>query len=80
MASEVTAAGKVRGVSTGGIHAFKGTWPVYTPDGRATMVFDGDCRVVTDSDRDARLLWQRIATSSKMPPRLSPGLRSDVFI
>jgi len=26
------------------------------------MVFDRECRVVTDPDRDARLLWSRIAT------------------
>jgi para-nitrobenzyl esterase len=37
-------------------------WPAYTPEGRPTMVLDSDCRVVTDPDRDARLLWQRIAT------------------
>jgi para-nitrobenzyl esterase len=42
-------------------------WPAYTPDadtpdGRATMVFDRDCHVVADPDRDARLLWERIAT------------------
>jgi len=37
-------------------------WPTYTAENRATMVFDRDCRVVTDPDRDARLLWQKIAT------------------
>ncbi len=37
-------------------------WPTYTAEQRATMVFDGECRVVTDPDRDARLMWQRIAT------------------
>jgi hypothetical protein len=26
------------------------------------MVFDRECRTVTDPDRDARLLWARIAT------------------
>jgi para-nitrobenzyl esterase len=36
-------------------------WPAFTPDRRATMVFDRECRVVTDPDRDARLLWERIA-------------------
>jgi para-nitrobenzyl esterase len=37
-------------------------WPAYTPEGRATMVLDTECRVVADPDRDARLLWERIAT------------------
>ena len=36
-------------------------WPAYTPSERATMVFDSDCRPVADPDRDARLLWERIA-------------------
>jgi carboxylesterase type B len=29
---------------------------------RATMVFDTRCRVVNDPDREARLLWSRVAT------------------
>jgi para-nitrobenzyl esterase len=37
-------------------------WPAYTPEERATMVLDSECRLVTDPDRDARLLWGRIAT------------------
>ena len=37
-------------------------WPAYTGDERATMVLNTECRVVADPDRDARLLWQRIAT------------------
>ena len=37
-------------------------WPAYRADERAAMVFDRECRVVTDPDRDARLLWSRIAT------------------
>ena len=37
-------------------------WPAYTATGRATMVFDTRCRVVTDPGRDARLLWSRVAT------------------
>jgi para-nitrobenzyl esterase len=37
-------------------------WPAYTPEDRATMVLDSDCRVIPDPDRDARVLWQRIAT------------------
>jgi len=28
-------------------------------------VFDRDCRTVTDPDRDARLLWARIATGAR---------------
>jgi len=39
-------------------------WPAYTPEERATMIFDTECRVVADPDRDARLLWQRIAAGS----------------
>ena len=38
-------------------------WPVYTPDERATMVLDTECRIVADPDRDARLLWERVAIS-----------------
>jgi len=37
-------------------------WPYYTAEKRAVMVFDRECRTVTDPDRDARLLWARIAT------------------
>jgi para-nitrobenzyl esterase len=37
-------------------------WPAYTPDERATMILDSECGVVTDRDRDARLLWERVAT------------------
>jgi hypothetical protein len=29
-----------------------------------TMVLDSECRVITDPDRDARLLWQRVATGA----------------
>jgi para-nitrobenzyl esterase len=39
-------------------------WPAYAPDGRATMILDSACHVVGDPERDARLLWQRIATGS----------------
>ena len=37
-------------------------WPVYTARDRATMVFDNECQVAHDPDRDARLLWTRIVT------------------
>ena len=36
----------------------------YTGDERATMILDTECRVVSDPDRDARLLWERIATGN----------------
>jgi len=38
------------------------SWPAYRADQRAVMVLDRECRVVTDPDRDPRLLWSRIAT------------------
>ena len=38
------------------------SWPAYGPQERATMVFDANCRVVADPDRDARLLWTRIVS------------------
>ena len=37
-------------------------WPAYDPEKRATMVFDSNCHVVADPDRDARLLWSRIVS------------------
>ena len=33
-----------------------------SPDQRATMLFDTNCRLVADPDRDARLLWSRIGS------------------
>jgi carboxylesterase type B len=33
-------------------------------EARATMVLDSACRVVADPDRDARALWQRVATGA----------------
>jgi para-nitrobenzyl esterase len=35
-------------------------WPAYTQAERATMVFDNECRITRDLDRDARLLWTRL--------------------
>jgi len=32
----------------------------YTQGERATMVFDKECRITRDPDRDARLLWTRL--------------------
>jgi para-nitrobenzyl esterase len=37
-------------------------WPAYSPETRATMVFDTRCRVVDDPGREARLFWSRVAT------------------
>jgi para-nitrobenzyl esterase len=34
------------------------TWPAYTPDKRATMILDAECRVVDDPYREERLLWK----------------------
>ena len=34
-------------------------WPAYSAEHRATMIFDNECRLVRDPDRDARLLWTR---------------------
>ncbi len=36
------------------------TWPAYTTKDRAAMVFDNDCRIAHDPDREARLLWTRV--------------------
>jgi para-nitrobenzyl esterase len=36
------------------------SWPAYTATKRGTMVFDDDCRVACDPDREARLLWGRV--------------------
>jgi para-nitrobenzyl esterase len=35
-------------------------WPAYTAAERATMIFDDDCRVARDPDRETRLLWSRV--------------------
>jgi para-nitrobenzyl esterase len=37
-------------------------WPAYTPETRATMVFDTRCRVVNDPGSEARALWTKVAT------------------
>jgi para-nitrobenzyl esterase len=36
-------------------------WPAYTADRRATMAIDTEWRVEDDPQREARLLWSRIA-------------------
>ena len=38
------------------------SWRAYTPEERSTMLFDTNCRLVADPDRDARLLWTRIVS------------------
>ena len=35
-------------------------WPAYTTAERATMIFDAECRIVHDPDRDSRRLWTRV--------------------
>ena len=45
-------------------HAALPPWPAYTTEQRATMILDGDSRLVADPDRDARLLWGAIAARS----------------
>jgi para-nitrobenzyl esterase len=37
-------------------------WPAYSPDKRATMVFDTRCGVVNDPGGAARELWTKVAT------------------
>jgi carboxylesterase type B len=39
------------------------TWPAYTADKRATMVFNDACQVSGDPDGEARPLWSKIATA-----------------
>ena len=38
------------------------SWPAFGADRRETMVFDDDCRVASDPDRDVRAAWARVAT------------------
>jgi para-nitrobenzyl esterase len=40
------------------------SWPAYTGAARATMIFDDDCHITRDPDRDARELWTRVVTQS----------------
>ncbi len=35
-------------------------WPAYTPDRRATMIFDAVCKVVDDPGKEGRLFWEAI--------------------
>jgi para-nitrobenzyl esterase len=39
-------------------------WPVYEPERRATMIFDEECVVEPDAQRDRRLLWQERAAGA----------------
>lgn len=36
-------------------------WPAYARDERATMIFDSDCRIDRDPDREARTVWSEVA-------------------
>ncbi|MBE8472165.1 carboxylesterase/lipase family protein [Streptomyces justiciae] len=36
------------------------TWPAYTPQKRATMWLDAECRIVNDPDRSERLFWNSV--------------------
>jgi carboxylesterase type B len=38
-------------------------WPVYTAADRATMMIDTEWRVQNDPQREARLLWTKIAVA-----------------
>lgn len=35
-------------------------WPAYTPEDRATMILDTECKVVKDPNRDERLVWEEV--------------------
>ncbi len=36
------------------------SWPAYSSQERATMIFDTECRIAHDPDREARLLWSHV--------------------
>jgi para-nitrobenzyl esterase len=38
-------------------------WPGYLSDDRATLIFDNECRLAHDPNREARLLWTRVVQS-----------------
>jgi para-nitrobenzyl esterase len=37
-------------------------WPAYTAAARNVMVFDNNCRAISDPDPEARRIWSRVAT------------------
>ena len=39
-------------------------WPAYTPERRATLILDENCRIEDDPGGETRALWQEIATSA----------------
>jgi len=39
------------------------SWPAYTAAKRGTMVFDTECCITHDPNREARLLWSRVVAS-----------------
>ena len=40
------------------------SWPAYSTEDRATMIFDTKCRITHDPDREARGLWARVVQGS----------------
>jgi para-nitrobenzyl esterase len=42
-------------------HDYIPPWPTYESQRRATMIFDNDCLIADDAQRDRRLLWADIA-------------------
>jgi para-nitrobenzyl esterase len=36
------------------------SWPIYSTEKRATMIFDNDCRVENDPNREERKAWHGI--------------------
>jgi para-nitrobenzyl esterase len=41
-------------------HSGLPAWPTYTPEARATMIFDEKCRVELDPAREERLAWEGV--------------------
>ena len=44
------------------------SWPEYTTDRRATMIFDEDCKVVDDPGKEDRLFWEAILPDRQRSP------------
>lgn len=44
-------------------------WPAYTLDKRETMFINAECRVVSDPDREERLLWLNSDCQPEKPDR-----------
>ena len=41
------------------------TWPAYHTKNRETMIFDKDCRTITDPNQELRLIWEATALSTQ---------------